>query len=50
MEKLEIKALKEMKITEFENHTLSLPGEERRAVAPISSPAEKAPAPAAHRK
>lgn len=38
---------KEMKITEFENHTLSLPGEERRAVAPISSPAEKAPAPAA---
>ncbi len=38
---------KEMKITEFENHTLSLPGEERRAVVPISSPAEKAQVPPA---
>lgn len=36
---------KEITITEFENHTLSLPGEERRP--PAAAPAEKAPALAA---
>jgi VWFA-related protein len=35
---------KEMAITEFENHTLSLPGEEPRPQA--AAPVEKAPAPA----
>jgi VWFA-related protein len=37
---------REMTITEFENHTLSLPGEEGRPAA-AASPIEKAPAPAA---
>jgi VWFA-related protein len=38
---------KEMTITEFENHTLSLPGEERRAPAAAATLLEKAPPPAA---
>ena len=38
---------KEMKITEFENHALSLPGEERRPAAAAPGLIEKAPAPAA---
>jgi len=34
---------KEMTITEYENHTLSLPGEERRPPAAAATPLEKAP-------
>lgn len=37
----------ERSITEFENHTLSLPGNERRLVTPIPDPAAEAPAPPA---
>jgi len=38
---------KQMSITEFENHALSLPGEERRPAAAAPGLIEKAPAPAA---
>jgi len=37
----------EKTITEFENHTLSLPGNVRRPVTPPPTPVEKAPAPPA---
>ena len=37
----------EKTITEFENHTLSLPGNERKPVTPTPTPLEKAPAPPA---
>jgi VWFA-related protein len=38
---------KEMTITEYENHTLSIPGEGRRPPAADATPLEKAPPPAA---
>jgi VWFA-related protein len=38
---------KEMTITEYENHTLSLPGEERQPRPAAATPLEKAPPPAA---